>query len=189
MNEISKWLSGGDLRSDGVSNEVAEFILDNPALIDELFDGLDSPNAVIRGRTADALEKVAREKPELFSSRLSKLIQIAENDEVAMVKMHLAMLLGHLVVLDERTDEITTALYALLDDDRAFTKSWAIVSLCIVAKRYPEEIQKIFEKIVEHQNDESIAIRTKVRKAIEILGKEESQLPKGWIKSKHYGEL
>jgi hypothetical protein len=29
MNHLLQWLAGGDLRSDGVSNEVVEFVLAN----------------------------------------------------------------------------------------------------------------------------------------------------------------
>ena len=63
MNEILQWLAGGDLRSDGMANEAAEVILENPELIEELFEGLSSADEVVRGRTADALEKVGRTKP------------------------------------------------------------------------------------------------------------------------------
>ena len=185
MNQILQWLSGGDLRSDGMSDEAAEFILENPQLMDELFDGLKSANDVIRGRTADALEKVARVKPDLFINRLPELINIAKNDQVAMVKMHLAMIFGHLVVCDEKIEEIVSILLDLLDDESAFTRSWSIVSLCIVGKKYPSKRKTIFESIARYQTDSSIAIRTRVRKAIELLGNEDAQFLKGWVKSTH----
>jgi HEAT repeat protein len=189
MNQILQWLSGGDLRSDGMSNEAAEFILENPQLFDELFDGLKSENDVIRSRTADALEKVARGKPELFINRLPELINSAKNDQVAMVKMHLAMILGHLVVCDEKIEEIVSALLILLGDESAFTRSWSIVSLCILGKKYPSKSKNIFESIARYQTDSSIAIRTRVRKAIELLVNEDAKFPKGWIKSTHLQDL
>jgi hypothetical protein len=189
MNQILGWLSGGDLRSDGKSNEAADFILENPQLLDELFAGLNSSNDVIRGRTADALEKVAREKPDLFISRLPELINIANNDQVAMVKMHIAMLLGHLVVCDQKIEQIASALLRLLDDESAFTRSWSIVSLCIIGKKYPLKSKNIFERIARHQIDNSIAIRARVRKAIELLGNDDAKFPKGWIKSTHLQDL
>ena len=172
-----------------MSNEAAEFILENPRLLDELFDGLKSPDDVIRGRTADALEKVAREKPGLFAAHIPELILVAENDQVAMVKMHLAMMFGHLVVCGEKINEITAALINLLEDESVFTKSWAIVSLCIIAKKYPPKGKNIFGSIAKHQDDKSIAIRTRVRKALALLGNEEAKFPKGWIKSKHLQNL
>jgi hypothetical protein len=70
VNQMLTWLSGGDLRSDGMANEAAQFVLENPQIIDDLMVGLNEPDDVIRGRTADALEKVARERPDLLIDHL-----------------------------------------------------------------------------------------------------------------------
>jgi len=188
-NQVLQWLSGGDLRSDGLANEAAEFILENPAVFDDLFDGLKSPNDVIRGRTADAIEKVARERPDLIINRLSELVFIATNDQVAMVKMHLAMIFGHLVACDENIEEIKAVLKILLADESVFTKSWAIASLCIVGKKYPSKCKSIFESIAKYHNNSSVAIRTRVKKAIELLGNDDAKFPKGWVKSVHLQDL
>ena len=40
MNQVLSWLSGGDLRSDGMANEVADFVLENPTAFEDLFAGL-----------------------------------------------------------------------------------------------------------------------------------------------------
>jgi HEAT repeat protein len=188
-NQVLQWLSGGDLRSDGLSNEAAEFILENPVVFDDLFEGLKSPNDVIRGRTADAIEKVAREKPEILINRLSELVIIAKNDQVAMVKMHLAMTFGHLVACDEYIEEIESVLKFLLDDESVFTKSWAIASLCIIGKKYPSKRKPIFESIAKYHSNSSVAIRTRVRKAIELLGNDDAKFPNGWVKSIHLRDL
>jgi HEAT repeat protein len=189
MNEILQWLSGGDLRSDGMANQAAEFILEHPRLLYELFDGLKSGEDLIRGRTADALEKVARTKPDLFIDYLPDLLHIARADQVPMVKMHLAMLFGHLLACDVDIVEILSVLLNLLDDKSAFVKSWSIVSLCIVGKRHPKYTKDIFEDIARLHDDSSIAIRTRVKKALELLGDEEAKFPKGWVKSIHLQDL
>jgi HEAT repeat protein len=189
MNEILQWLSGGDLRSDGMSDQAAKFILEHPQLLDELFDGLKSGEDLIRGRTADALEKVARSKPELFLGYLPDLLHIAKVDQVPMVKMHLAMLFGHLVVCDVDIEEILSALLDLLNDESAFVKSWSIVSLCIIGKRHPKYSKDIFEDIARLHDDSSVAIRTRGKKALELLGNEDVKFPKGWIKSIHLQDL
>lgn len=66
MNQTLTWLSGSDLRSDGMANEAAQFVLDNPQVFENLFSGLPEPDDVVRGRTADALEKVSRGRPDLL---------------------------------------------------------------------------------------------------------------------------
>jgi HEAT repeat protein len=185
MNQILNWLTGGDIRSDGNADEVAALILENPFLFDELFEGLGSKNDIIRGRTADALEKVARQRPDLLFPRLPQLVRIAGEDPRPVVKMHLAMIFGHLVACGEKIDESTSALGVLLSDPSVFTRSWAISSLCIVARRYPERGGEITRLVLEYQQDDSIAIRTRVRKALVILGDESEKFPKGWVKSVH----
>lgn len=185
MGQILEWLSEGDLRSDGMSNEAADLVLKNPELFDDLFEGLSVSDDVVRGRTADALEKIARARPDLLIDRLPKLLQVAEGDHVAMVKMHLAMIFGHLAMYEERLRELVSILLDLLDDGSVFTRSWAVVSLCIIGRKYPEEGHHILERIEPILKDRSIAMRTKARKAVDLLTNKDATFPKGWIKSEH----
>ncbi len=184
MNQVLKWLSGGDLRSDGMSNEVADIVLNNPQLFGDLFEGLSAGDDVIRGRTADALEKVSRERPDLLVDRLHLLMQVSKFDTVPMVKMHIAMIFGNLAVYKEKINQLILALLDLLEDESAFVKSWTISSLCIIGRIYPGERDQIVEKIVPLQKDKSIAIRTRAGKALNLLLNENAPFPKGWIKSR-----
>lgn len=129
MNQILTWLSGSDLRSDGMANEAAQFVLDNPQVFEDLFSGLSEPDDVIRGRTADALEKVSRDRPDLLIDHLQEMVDLAKTDPVPMVKMHLAMIFGHLAVYEESLELLISALFDLLADESVFTRSWAITSL------------------------------------------------------------
>ena len=189
MNQILSWLSGGDLRSDGMVNEAAAFVIENPQVFEDLFAGLRVSDDVVRGRTADALEKVARVKPDLMINLIPDLIQIAETDQIPMVKMHLAMLFGHLVACNQDIDEIQNMLLNLLQDDSVFTRSWAIVSLCIIGRRFPKECNKLIESIAPLQTDSSVAIRTRAQKALNILTNENVPFPQGWIKSQLFDDL
>lgn len=183
MNQLLTWLGGGDLRSDGMANEAAQFVLANPQVFEDLFAGLSEPEDVIRGRTADALEKIARESPDLLIGYLQEMVHIAENDQVPMVKMHLAMIFGHLAVYEESLEQLISALFDLLADESVFTRSWAIVSLCIIGRKYPQECQRISNRLSQLQGDQSIAIRSRIKKALIILTEPKAQFPKGWIKS------
>jgi HEAT repeat protein len=193
-NPLLNWLSGalgsdGGLRSDGLADQVAAFVLEYPPALEDLLDGLVSPNEVVRGRSADALEKVAREQSDWLVPHLPALIQATQTDSVAMVSMHLAMLLGHLVACGEMIDLIEAALFDLLSGHGAFTSSWAITSLCILARRYPDKESRIIQHIARLESDPSIAVRTRARKALAALGKPGTPLPKGWVKSRHLGDL
>ncbi|UCD99557.1 MAG: hypothetical protein JSV42_02180 [Chloroflexota bacterium] len=183
MNQILAWLAGGDLRSDGMAGEVAQFVLANPATIDDLFTGLSETEDVVRGRTADALEKIARQRPDLLIEHLPQLIALADTDQVPMVKMHLAMVFGHLAVFDDVIEQLLAVSYRLLEDPSVFTRSWAIVSLCIIGRKFPQECQPIVNHLSLLQGDQSIAIRSRVKNALNLLTNPAAQFPQGWIKS------
>jgi hypothetical protein len=189
MNQILTWLSGGDLRSDGMANEAAKFVIDNPQIFEDLYLGLFEVDDVIRGRTADALEKVARERPDLLIEHLPELVNLSATDHVSMVKMHLAMIFGHLAIYPGSVGQLTLALFDLLEDESVFTKSWAIASLCIIGRKYPQECQELVNRLSQLQGDHSIAIRSRVQKALIILTEPHSQFPMGWIKSEHLKDI
>ncbi|KPL07536.1 hypothetical protein AMJ86_04205 [bacterium SM23_57] len=189
MNQLLQWLSGNDLRSDGYATEVAQLVLENDVLLDDLLVGLDNSNPVIRGRTTDALEKVARVKPELLLDQLPRLIHLSSVENPMMVKMHIAMLLGHLLACDIDGEIIHETLLDLLEENSVFTRSWAIVSLCILARKFPHLKTQIIEHVVPLKTNGSIAIRSKADKALRVLLNDDIPFPKGWIKSEHLQDI
>ncbi len=189
MNQLLEWLKSGNLTSDGASNEVVRFVKADLNLLDDLVEGLKVDDGVVRGHTADALEKLARSNPERVNKYLPILLQSAEEDNVPMVRWHIAMILGYLSIFQDQVDEITDALIDLLSDQSVFTQSWAIVSLCIVARLYPVKADQIINAIAPLKTSDSVAIRSKVRNAFPILTNEQAPFPKGWIKSEHLYSL
>lgn len=189
MNQILEWLSVGDLRSNGLANEVAQAVLQNPQLFDDLYQGLSASDDVIRAHAVDALEKVARSRPDLPVVHLPALQELSQTDHLPVVKMHLAMIFGHLALYPEHIDQLRSASLDLLADESVFTRSWAIVSLCIIARKYPPENEAITRHIAPLQGDPSAAIRSRARKAMTILSNPKAPFPKGWIKSERLKDL
>jgi len=185
MGDILEWLKGKDLRSDGSANQAAEAVLQQPVLLEDLIDGLNSEEVVVRGRACDALEKMTRERPDLTIAFLPLLLDTLRKDRLMMVRMHLAMALGHLALYPESVPRTLPALLELLEDSAVFTRSWAIVSLCIIARLYPRHRGEIIQHIEAYKDDTSIAIRSKVRNAMEVLTDENTPFPNGWVKSHH----
>ena len=60
MNALLRKLSGGDLRSDGRANEVAEEVIRTPELLEQLLEGLDEPDDLVRARTVHVMERISR---------------------------------------------------------------------------------------------------------------------------------
>ena len=189
MTNVVDWLRANDMGSDGYSDEAAAFILENPALIEDLLAGIDDQVPAVRARTADALEKVGRQRPDLIYPHLPKLVDVAYRDEKAAVKMHLAMIFGHLAVEEELRSGLYEHLLHLLEEPGVFTRAWAIASLCILARLEPAYLPKILKRIGALGTDPSIAIRTRVRMAVNLLTDLAAPFPPGWVKSHHLSHL
>jgi hypothetical protein len=186
MNALLEMLQGGDIRSDGRGDEVAEIVLEDPARFDELYAGLDEPDEVVRGRTAHALEIIARSEPELLSQHTGELIALSQQEDLPMVVWHLAMIFGHLGALGEQIDRLVQACLDLLYDQGVFVRSWAISSLAVLGCAYPEKKLFIIRNLRGLLPDSSKAVRSRARKAIQVLGAEDHPMPEGWNKSQRY---
>lgn len=183
MSSIIDWLTAGDLRTDGAANEVAALVAAHSDLLPDLIGALRSPVDAIRGRAADALEKVARTQAEQVLPYLAELLDLARRDGVPMVRWHMAIILGHLQPPPAQDELIRAALLHLLHDPSAITRSWAVVSACILAHRRPEWTEEIIAALQPLQADESKAVRTRVRRALPCLLEPDAELPAGWRKS------
>jgi hypothetical protein len=183
MNDLLLNLTGGDLRSDGKADEVANTILKDPESIPLLIEGLDEPDDVVRGRTAHAFEKISRMHPELVKNLMPTFITLALNDDVPMVRWHMAMIFGNCFHSPDEIKTILPVLYEMLEDESIFVKSWAIVSLCILGMALETQKEQILNEIIPLQHDSSVAIQSKVQKAIAVL-QDGEKIPDGWIKSK-----
>jgi hypothetical protein len=70
MHALVKMLAGGDRRSIGRSNEVVAKVLQDarqvPKLLKILFNALASDDEILRMRSAEAIEKITAQRPELL---------------------------------------------------------------------------------------------------------------------------
>jgi len=177
-------LSGGSLISDGRANEAADRVLANPQLFDQLVEGLSESDVVIRARTAHAMERISRTRPEILTGLLPKFIEMATHDPVPMVRWHIAMIFGNLPLPAESVDEIISVLFRMLEDASIFVQSWAIVSLTILGRQYTPIRSGIVDRIRLLLNDRSVAIRSKAIKSVRVLENDDEPIPAGWIKQR-----
>jgi hypothetical protein len=54
-----------------------------------------------------------------------------------------------------------------------------------MVRKCPQVGQDVLENLTPLQQDGSIAIRSRIKKAINLLTDPEAEFPKGWIKSEH----
>lgn len=182
MNKIRKWLAEGDLTSDGRANDVVQIIYDNPEKIDDLLVCLEDTNEVIRGHAADAIEKIGREKPEIYLPHMHILLERAIQDDLPMVQWHLAMLFGHLAIYEALIDPIISVLLDLLTSLSAMTVTWSMASLCIIAKLHPDYSPRVLGEISQFEESTKVSIKSRSREIKQIL-LEDKSIPKHWVKS------
>jgi HEAT repeat protein len=185
MNNFTRILSTGDLRSDGFADEVARIVTSQPDLLPDLMEALASPDPSIRGHAADALEKVSRTRPDEVAVFLPRLVTLALNDNTAMVRWHLAMILGHISAALQDISEAKRTLLTLLRDESAFVRSWAITSLCILARKFPRHAESIASRLVRLASDPSAAVSKRAQTALRVISDPDAPLPRTWVKSLH----
>jgi len=182
MNDLLLNLEGGKLASDGKANEMADDVIRNPQLMSKLVEGLSESDDLVTARTAHALERISRKKPELLQGLTSSLVKLAETDKVPMVRWHIAMILGNMEFSKKEIDAVLSALLLLLEDKSVFVKSWAMASLVFWGRRIRSKRREIAARIKAFQDDRSTAIRTRATKALRVLENENEPIPSGWIK-------
>jgi hypothetical protein len=104
-----------------------------------------------------------------------------------MVRWHLAMVLGHLSGVLQDVTGAKRTLLLLLKDESAFVRSWAITSLCIIARHFPGQGKSTAAKIAPLASDSSAAVAKRARTALRMLANPRAPLPKSWIKSSPLG--
>lgn len=91
MKNMQSYLSGGDLRSTGRSNELVKLIK-TQSDFDTLFRYLFSNQRLIVMRAADAVEKLSAKNPEWTGKHAADLIALLQNANDKELKWHLALI-------------------------------------------------------------------------------------------------
>jgi hypothetical protein len=166
--EILEKLSDGDLRSEGRAEEVAQEIIANPHLLNELTRGLRSENKVIRGRVCMTMEIISRQHPQLLADVLPQVIELAAIDAVPQVRWHIAEILGNVEISDDDIEKIVRILLEYLEDKSKIVKYCSVQTLGILGGKSALK-DEIIARIGEQKNV-SKSLSKIVTQALEELG-------------------
>lgn len=169
MNSILEKLAGGDLRSDGEADNVARRVIEQPDLLPYLMEGFQSDNEIIRMRTAHAVEVVSRQNGDLLETFKARLIEEAKTDPLPETRWHLAQVFGNLTLSDRETRIILPLLYEYLRSGTTLVRAWTVVGLGNIAKSKPRLKAEILKVITVYKNDQSLAVRNRVKQALNSL--------------------
>ena len=156
MHAILKKLSGGDRRSIGRSNEIAADVLVRPAqsprLLKVLIGALTSPDEVLRMRSADAVEKITMQRPELLQPFKKNLLSLAGTITQKEVRWHLALLIPRLKLTATERAVSVEILFDYLRDKSSIVKTFAMQSLADLAstdQRLKSQIRPLLEEFTQ----------------------------------------
>ena len=169
MHMILKKLQGGDRRSTGRADEIADLVLGSPALFNELINGLFVEDPVVRMRTADAVEKITRVNPDLLKRWKGPLIRLAGDTEQQEVRWHMAQILPRLTLNATERKNIVEMLFNYLNDKSKIVVTFALQALADFAiqdNRFRPRVIKVLEELTESG---SPAVKNRGKKLLEQL--------------------
>ncbi len=174
MADILDKLRGGDLRSIGQANEVVQEIEKNAALFGKVFSGLYDRDPVVRMRSADVIEKVTLNKPELLSGYTSRVISILASAEQQEICWHMAQVAPRLDCTADEENEIIEALKRYLSHKSKIVIVSAMESLTIFAEKNSSILYEVIEIIKIQKENGSPAVQSRGRKLLHRLKKKQT---------------
>ena len=143
-------LRGGDLRSIGRANDVAQDVCNNPRLVSYLIEGISSGDPVVRARSADALEKASSTNPELVQPYKKEFIREFSRIEQQEVRWHVALILPRFQLTKSEVSEVAALLFKWLEDDTSnIVRVSSLQSLTDIS-RYHQVIERRVLKALKH---------------------------------------
>lgn len=136
-DDIELLLGGGDIRSLGRSRRVINQI-QSQADFDELFHHQFHHDPVIAARAADAVEKIARTRPELLTSHKQEMFLFIKGEMSIELKWHFAQMLSRISLSTRELKIVWGQLshWALNPNESKIVRVNAIQSLYDLSKKY-----------------------------------------------------
>jgi len=169
MMDILDKLRGGDLRSTGNADAVAEEIESNPKLFNAVFNGLYQDDPVVRMRSADAVEKASKERPELLEGYTSKVISILASVVQQEVCWHMAQISPRLNLTKSEEKQIIELLKRLLSHKSKIVRVSAMEALVSFAERNEKIVGQVKEIIKAQMKSGVPSILSRGRKLLQRL--------------------
>lgn len=170
MDEVVTKLRGGDRRSIGRAEEVAEDVLGDPSRFDAVVDAMAHEDPVVRMRAADAVEKATAERPDLLTAahRARLLGDLGAIDQQE-VRWHVAQLLPRIELDGDDVDRAVDLLDRFLDDDSQIVRVNAMTALADLAAVHPRLRETVHARIETLVDGGSPSVQARGRKLLDGL--------------------
>ncbi len=159
-------LTGGDRRSIGRSNAVAQQVLADRRLFGELFDGMLSDDPLVRMRAADAVEKVTAKRPDWLRPHKKELLGRVATSEQQEVRWHVAQMIPRLDLTKEERARMERLLLDYLEDRSVIVRTFAIQALAELAVDDARLRKRVIKLLENFASSGTSALRSRARKLL-----------------------
>jgi hypothetical protein len=176
---ISLWklLKGGDRRSIGRADRVAEMVLDDTRLFRGLMKGLWAEDLLVRVRAADAAEKVTRTRPELLAGYKKELLVLLAEAREQEVRWHLAAMVPRLELSADQRRAAMAVLEGYMGDRSSIVKAYALEGLAELVGEDAETRTAVMEILREAARNGTAAMRARARKLLVRMERKQEEKP------------
>jgi len=169
MENYLEKLAGGDRRSIGRVDEVVAEVLADTSIFRELFTGLIQQDEVIRMRTADAVEKISRQRPDLIEPYKEEIIYYISKIGQQEVRWHWAQIVPRLELNEDERLHVVGILITSLDDRSKIVNALAMQALADLIKDDAALRPAVLPHLVEKTLSGSPAVKIRGRKILREL--------------------
>ena len=162
-------LAGGDRRSIGPADEVADLVRRTPAKLVGLIECLWSGDPIVRMRAADATEKIARDQAALIQPYKSALMELAAESTQPEVCWHLAVILPRLKLSRGECQSVAETLQTYLSNRSSIVKTFALQGLFDLTLQYSSLRSQVMELVRLYERTGTPAMRARCRKLSQVM--------------------
>jgi len=143
MRDLTSRLKGGDLRSIGAADTIAAEAIKDPALVASLISAIGSTEPVVRMRSADALEKATRVKPEYLQPYADHLLSLLSAPQPKEVLWHILQMMSRVHWARDQERVIFPVVEHCLSNGSSIVKTCAMQALADLAFQFPRHLGRV----------------------------------------------
>ncbi|MGB6690712.1 MAG: hypothetical protein WBE76_22990 [Terracidiphilus sp.] len=160
---IRDMLSGGDRRSIGRADEVADLVRRQPRKAAGLVECLWDFDRTVVARAANALEKASREHPSILSPYKDALLGLMVEAEQKELRWQLALMIPRLQLTAAECARAAAILENWLEDSSSIVKTFAMQGLADLIPQNPSSEAKVLDTLRTLSRSGTAAMRARGR--------------------------
>jgi hypothetical protein len=164
--DLRTLLGGGDRRSIGGAEQASALIAADPVLFGAAVDLMLDANPVIRGRSADAVEKASRRAASLLQPHKERFLSTLAAIEQQEVKWHLLQILPRLDLSMPERETATAIADRALHHESRIVQAEALSALFSLAGADPKLLDRARDVAAAAVGSGAAAVRARARKLL-----------------------